>query len=132
VRIAFGTINYVILGAYLAGMLAIGLRFARRQHTREDYFLAGRSMPWLPVAMSMFASLTSAITFMGLPATAYRENVALLVVCLVSPLLVPILVFGIYPVYRRLHVTTSYEYIGHRYGEATRGSVSALFVLARL
>ncbi|NQU40642.1 MAG: sodium/solute symporter [Lentisphaerae bacterium] len=128
----FGLLNYLILGLYLSGMLAIGLRFVRRQRTREDYFLAGRNMPWLPVAMSMFASLTSALTFMGLPAAAYRENVALVVVCLVSPLLAPILIFGIYPIYRRMHVTTSYEYIGHRYGVPAQLAVSALFILARL
>jgi len=129
---SFGTVNTVILGIYLLGMLGIGLCFARRQRTREDYFLAGRNMPWLPVAMSMFASLTSAITFMAVPATAYRENVALVVVCLVSPLLAPVLIFGIYPIYRRLNVTTAYEYIGHRFGATAHLAVSGLFILARL
>jgi SSS family solute:Na+ symporter len=128
----FGHLNCAVLAVYLTGMVLIGLRFARRQQSAEDYFLAGRNMPWLPVAMSMFASLTSAITFMGLPARAYEENMALLVVCMVSPLLVPILVLVLYPAYRRHGVTTSYEFIGYRYGAAGRTAVSLLFVLARL
>ncbi len=128
----FGLLNSVVLTVYLLGMVMIGLRFARRQQSAEDYFLAGRKMPWLPVGMSMFASLTSAITFMGLPARAYEENMALLVVCIVSPLLVPILVLVLYPAYRRHGVTTSYEFIGIRYGTAGRTAVSLLFVLARL
>ena len=111
----FGYLNIIILAVYLLGMILIGLHFAKRQQGAEDYFLAGRSMPWIPVAMSMFASLTSAITFMGLPARAYEENIALLVVCIVSPLLVPILVFVLYPAYRKHGVTTSYEFIGIRY-----------------
>ena len=90
----FGYVNSAVLAVYLISMVMIGLRFAWRQESAEDYFLAGRNMPWLPVAMSMFASLTSAITFMGLPARAYEENMALLVVCVVSPLLVPILVLA--------------------------------------
>jgi SSS family solute:Na+ symporter len=130
--IHFGVLNAVVLGAYLVGMVAIGIGLAGRQHTGEDYFLAGRRMPWLAVAMSMFASLTSAITFMGLPAAAYAENVALLVVCVVSPLLVPLLVLVLYPAYRRHGVTTSYEYIGLRYGPAGRYAVAVLFLLARL
>ena len=117
---------------YLAGMIAIGLRFSRRQKTKEDYFLAGRNMPWLPVAMSMFASLTSAMTFMGLPSRAFSENISLIIVCVISPLLVPVLVFVFYPVYRRHRVTTSYEYIGFRFGPRARRTVSGLFVLARL
>jgi solute:Na+ symporter, SSS family len=129
---SFGLLNTTVLLVYLLGMILIGIRFARRQQSAEDYFLAGRNMPWLPVGMSMFASLTSAITFMGLPARAYEENMALLVVCIVSPLLVPILVFVLYPAYRRHGVTTSYEFIGLRYGAAGRTAVSSLFILARL
>ncbi|MBN1362897.1 MAG: hypothetical protein JW993_20025 [Sedimentisphaerales bacterium] len=74
----FGTTNAVILAVYLAGMVAIGLVLAGRQKTTEDYFLAGRKMPWLAVGMSMFASLTSATTYMGVPAFAYRHNVAMM------------------------------------------------------
>ncbi|MFU8779966.1 MAG: sodium:solute symporter family transporter [Kiritimatiellia bacterium] len=129
---SFGVLNLVILSVYLLAMLAIGLWFMRRQESEEAYFLASRAMPWLPVAMSMFASLTSAVTYIGLPARAYAENVSLIIVCLVSPLLVPILALGFYPAYRRSGVTTSYEYIGRRYGPAARTMVSGLFVLARL
>lgn len=130
--VSFGLLNSVILGVYLTAMVLIGLWFMRRQQTTEDYFLASRAMPWLPVAMSMFASLTSAVTFMGLPARAFEENVSLLVVCIVSPLLVPVLVLVFYPAYRRRGVTTSYEFIGLRFGAPGRTAVSLLFVLARL
>ncbi len=129
---SFGVLNYAVLFVYLAGMLLIGAFLSRKQRTGEDYFLAGRNMPWLPVAMSMFASVTSAVTFMGVPAISFSGNVSVLAVCIVSPLLLPILVLGFYPVYRRMKATTSYEYIGQRYGRHAQYAVSALFVLARL
>jgi SSS family transporter len=128
----FGILNFSILLAYLAVMVWIGLRFAGRQKTSEDFFLAGRSMPWLAVAMSMYASLTSAVTYMGLPGLAARSNVTLLAVAVVSPLLAPVLIFLFYPVYRKLNITTSYEYIGIRFGPAARKTAAALFLLARL
>ncbi|MCS6771506.1 MAG: sodium/solute symporter [Kiritimatiellae bacterium] len=128
----FSPLNYTILATYLLGMIVVGIRFARRQRNTEDYFLAGRRMPWLVVGMSMYASLTSAITFMALPATAYHENISFLVVSLVSPLVAPFLVVLFYPFYHRLRVTTSYEYIDARFGRAARFCVSGLFVLARL
>lgn len=128
----FSPLNYAILAVYLAAMIGVGIRFARRQRNTEDFFLAGRRMPWLVVAMSMYASLTSAITFMALPATAYQENISFLVVSLVSPLVAPFLIVLFYPFYQRLRVTTSYEYVAHRFGRAARFSVSALFILARL
>ncbi len=129
---AFSPVNYAILLLYLGAMVLIGWRFAGRQRTTEDYFLAGRNMPWLPVAMSMYASLTSAITFLGLPGMAYAENVSMIIVCIVSPVLAPFLILLFYPFYRRLKVTTSYEYINLRFGTNARRAVSILFLLARL
>ena len=128
----FGVLNVAVILVYLAGMLGIGLYFARRQRTAEEYFLAGRSMPWLPVAMSMYASLTSATTYLALPGKAYSENISLVVVCLVSPALAPVLIFVFYPFYRRFRVTTSYEYIEMRFGRAARVTIAGLFLLARL
>ena len=130
--LAFGTLNYVILGVYLAAMFGIGLRIAGKQKTTEDYFLAGRNMPWLIVAISMFASLTSAISYMGIPGTAYKENIALIVMGMASIAVAPILLWLFYPFYRKLRVTTSYEYIAKRYGRSARFATSGLFVLSRL
>jgi len=89
-------------------------------------------MPWLVVALSMFASLTSAISYMGVPGTVYHENTSLLFGFIISPIVAPVLVFLFYPFYRRLQVTTSYEYIGRRFGPAGRYAASVLFLLARI
>jgi SSS family solute:Na+ symporter len=125
----FSPLNRIILFSYMATMLLIGLWLARRQTTTQEFFLAGRRMPWIVVAMSMYASLTSAVTFMALPAMAFRENISLIVVCVVSPVVAPLLVRIFYPFYHRLGVTTSYEYIGQRFGPSARMAVSSLFVL---
>lgn len=129
---SFSTLNYAIVFVYLAGMVAIGIAFAGRQKTTEDYFLAGRRMPWLVVGMSMFASLTSASTYIGVPAFSYRYNTAIFYGVLVSPVVAPVLILTFYPFYRRLNVTTSYEYIQARFGRAARLMVSGLFVVARI
>ncbi len=130
--IGFGLIDYVVLIVYLACMMLVGLLLSGRQKTTEDYFLAGRQMPWLIVGMSMFASLTSASTYMGVPGIAYSENISIIFGIMVSPIVAPILILIFYPFYRRLHVTTSYEYILARFGTTARFVVSGLFVLARL
>jgi len=130
--VSFGTLNYVVLGIYLAAMLAVGAYFSRRQENAEMFFLAGRKLPWLAVAMSMYASLTSAVTYLGVPGTAYSENIALIIVCIMSPVVAPFILLLFYPLYHRLGVTTSYEYINHRFGQVAHRCVAGLFVLARL
>ena len=87
----FGLLNTVVLVTYLAGMLAIGVSLAGRQRSTEEYFLGGRRMPWLAVGMSMFASLTSATTVMGVPGFAYEHNVAMMFGAGMSMLVAPIL-----------------------------------------
>ena len=126
------TLDFSILLIYISLILGVGIWVSRGQHSVKDYFLAGGNMPWWAVGMSMFASLTSAVTFMGLPGFAYGGNIALLVVPLVSLILAPILMFVFYPVYVRHGVTTSYDYIAIRFGEIPRKTVASLFLLARL
>ena len=81
----FGALNYTILALYLTGMMLVGLFFARRQENVDDFFLGGRKLPWLAVAMSMYASLTSTVTYLGLLGTAYSENISLTIVCRSPP-----------------------------------------------
>jgi SSS family transporter len=131
-EIQFGALNYTVLGLYLAGMVLIGLFFSRRQASAEMFFLGGRKLPWMAVAMSLYASLTSAVTYLGLPGTAYAENISLIIVCIISPLVAPFILLLFYPLYHRLRVTTSYEYIEKRFGPVARYGVAGLFVLARL
>ncbi len=128
----FGLLNSIILAGYLTGMIAIGIAFSGRQTSTEQYFLAGRKMPWLVVGMSMFASLTSASTFIGVPGMIYGGNIALLFGVLISPVVAPLIIFVFYPFYHRLRITTSYEYLSLRFGKAARITASVLFVLARL
>ena len=123
----FGALNYAILGIYLAVVFGIGLKLAGKQRSTDDYFLAGRRMPWPVVGMSIFASMSSAISYMGLCGNAYEENVSWIAVAPVSPVVAPFLIYIFYPFYRRLSVTTSYEYIAVRFSPLARTAVSGLF-----
>lgn len=131
-QIRFSALHYAVLVTYIGMMIAIGLISARRQKTTTDFFLAGRNMPWVAVAMSIFASITSAITFMGIPGLVYKENISFFAGIMMMPVVAPFIIYLFLPFYRRLNVTTSYEYIYRRFGPHARYCVSGLFVCARL
>ncbi|GLR76968.1 hypothetical protein [Aliivibrio sifiae] len=42
---SFGTLNYIALFVYLAAIMAVGVYFARRQKSADDYFKAGGRIP---------------------------------------------------------------------------------------
>src|SRR5437879_11972842 len=67
-------LDAVVLLVYMAGMVLMGLRFARRQTTTESYFVAKRSIPHWAMGISIYAALISSITFIAYPGSAYAGN----------------------------------------------------------
>lgn len=128
----FGPLSYAVLAVYFTALVLVGLVFAGRQKTVADFFLAGRNMPWLMVGMSIFASIISAVTYLAVPGLVYEENVSIMVGICMMPFVAPVIIVLFLPFYQRLHVTTSYEYVDHRFGRTARYVVASLFVLARL
>ena len=128
----FETLDYAVLGLYLALMVAVGIYFARRSTTTDDFFLAGRKIPWWAAGLSVFGTQLSAITFMAIPATSYGSDWRRFVG---SVMLLPVMLLVIYcflPLFRRLDVTTAYEYLEARFSVAVRVLASAIFILFQL
>ena len=72
-------LDVVIVGAYIFGLTAIGLRFSRKQTTTEQYFMARRSIPSWAMGMSFMATLVTSLTFVSYPGAAYGNDWSLLV-----------------------------------------------------
>src|ERR1043166_948675 len=67
-------IDALVVLAYLAGMTLVGLRFSRRQHSTETYFVAGRSVPSWAMGLSIVATLITSVTFIAYPGSAYGKD----------------------------------------------------------
>lgn len=129
VRTSFGWLNWIVLLLYLAGMLALGFHFMRAEGGGDDFFRGGGRIPWWAAGISIYATMLSAITYMAYPAKAYATDWTY------YPMLVTILVVSFpvvryyLPFFRRLNVTSAYEYLEHRFNAATRLMASALFIV---
>lgn len=129
VRPQFGWLNWTVLVAYLLGMLALGYYFMRRENSSEDFFKGGGRIPWWAAGISIYATMLSAITYMAYPAKAYATDWTYYPM-LVTILLVSFPVVRYYlPFFRRLNVTSAYEYLERRFNAATRLMASALFIV---
>jgi len=49
-------IDWIVVLVYLIGVFAFGLYMSRREKTSEDFFLAGRKLPWYAISLSLFAT----------------------------------------------------------------------------
>ena len=52
----FTVMDWVALLTYLLVIVGIGVYFAKREKTTEDYFLAGRRIPWWAATLSIFST----------------------------------------------------------------------------
>src|SRR5437016_5075512 len=75
--IRFSFTEWVVVGLYVLVVTSIGSLFYRRRSSAADFFLGGRSMNALPVAISLVAADMSAISYMGLPAWSFQYNLEL-------------------------------------------------------
>ncbi len=125
----FGTLNWVVLGIYLAVMLGIGFRFMRREKGTDDFFRAGGRIPWWAAGISIYATMLSAITYMTIPAKAYTTDWTYYPILAVIVLAIPVVTKYYLPHFRRLNLTSAYEYLEVRFNRATRVLASGLFIV---
>ncbi len=127
---SFHALDYLALIVYLVVVVGIGAYFSRRENTTEDYFLAGRRVPWWAATLSIFSTYLSAVTFMAIPAKAFTADWVTILINLGIILVAPVTIFCFIPFYRRLNVTTIYEYLEMRFSPGIRiyGSLSFVFL----
>ncbi|MDP6544482.1 MAG: sodium/solute symporter [Phycisphaerae bacterium] len=129
---SFGMLNYVVLIAYLLALVAMGYYFSRRENTTDDFFKAGGRIPWWAAGLSIFGTQLSAITFMAIPASSFGSDWRMFILNMTIIMVAPLVVFIFLPFYRRLNVTTAYEFIEKRFNLSTRLLASGLFMVFQL
>ena len=131
----FGTTNWIVMVSYMGVLIGIGIYFSRKNNSTEDYFLAGRRVVWWAAGLSIFSTMLSAITYLSIPAKAYATNWTWFIFNMTIPVMAPVIIYCFLPFYRRLGITSIYEYLEMRFSTGLRklGSASfAIFQLARM
>ncbi|HWS56014.1 MAG TPA: hypothetical protein VN228_17880, partial [Pyrinomonadaceae bacterium] len=109
-------LDWLIIAAYFALSLAVGLRYARRAgRSTEEFFLSNRSMPWWLAGTSMVATTFAADTPLAVTEMVARHGVAgnwLWWSMLAGGMLT---VFFFARLWRRSRVMTDVEFVELRY-----------------
>jgi len=121
--------NIAVFFAYLVGMVAMGMFFSRRNRSSDDYFRGGGKLPWWAVSLSIYATMFSSITFLSVPAMVYHTDMRYFPLSFGILLLAPVVVKWYLPFFRRLNITSAYEYLEVRFNLTCRLFASAAFIL---
>lgn len=130
--VRFGWINWLTLALYLGAMVWMGFRYDRRGQTADTFFTAGGRIPWWAAGISIYGSQISAITFMAVPAVVFATDWSLMIGSLVLFAVVPIVTKYYIPFFRKLSVTSAYEYLEHRFSAPVRVLGSLSFILFQM
>ena len=125
-------VDYGAIAGYLLMVVCVGYYYGRRQRNTEDYFLAGRSLSWFAVGLSLLATLLSTVTYLSTPGEMIKHGVGANAQLLAYPLIFFLVSYLVLPFLMRLRITTAYEYLEQRFDLKTRLFASSIFVLIRI
>jgi len=121
-------LDVALVGAGIGALFLAGVLFKRRQLSAYEFFAGSRSIPWQAACLSLVATETSGITFLGVPELAFRGNWTFLQMAfgyVIGRVLVAWLLIASV---RRRAFTSVYEYLGPSSGRL----VACVFVVTRV
>jgi SSS family transporter len=126
-------IDYLVVAAYAACMLAIGWYYGRRTGTVDEFLLGGRRMNPVMIGLSLFATLTSTLSYLALPGEVIKNGPMVLALYASFPLVMPIVGWWLIPaIMRQRDVTSGYELLERRLGRTGRLLGAAMFISLRM
>ncbi|MCC6859680.1 MAG: sodium:solute symporter [Bryobacterales bacterium] len=124
-------LDWLVLAGSLVFIIAYGLYRSRGSNTVNRYLLAGKTMPWYAMALSIMATQASAITFISTTGQSYVDGMRFVQFYFGLPLAMVILSATAVPIFHRANVYTAYEYLEQRFDAKTRALGSLIFLLQR-
>ncbi len=129
--------DLLIIGAYLLAITLFGLHFREKRgeekggRSLKSYFLAGNTIPWWAIALSVVSAETSTLTVVSIPGVAFAGNFGFLQVVL-GYLLGRLVVATLFlPRYFAGEMLTAYQLIDQRFGPFLHKVTAGLFLLTR-
>ena len=124
-------LDWIVLAGWLAFIVSYGFWRGRGSNSVNKYMLAGKTMPWYAMGLSIMATQASAITFISTTGQSYVDGMRFVQFYFGLPVAMVILSATAVPIFHRAKVYTAYEYLEQRFDAKTRGVVTLVFLIQR-
>ena len=129
----FALIDYVVFGAYAALIVGVGLWVSREKegHVKntEDYFLAGKALPWWAIGASLIASNISAEQFIGMSGSGFRLGLAIASYEWMAAVTLLVIAWFFLPIYLEKGIFTMPQFLEKRYDGRVRTLLAVFWLL---
>jgi Na+/proline symporter len=124
-------LDWIVLFGWMAFLVSYGLWRGRGSTSVNQYLLAGKTMPWYAMGLSIMATQASAITFISTTGQAYVDGMRFVQFYFGLPVAMVLLSATAVPIFHRAKVYTAYEYLEQRFDAKTRLIVTIIFLIGR-
>jgi SSS family transporter len=125
--------DWIVIVVYLAAMIGVGLYFhLREKASAAEFFVGNRAIPFWAAGISLYATNTSSISYVAIPAKAFETNWQYLSNNLVTVLGLMFVGIWVVPLLRRLDLVSVFSYLEMRFHPAIRMLASALCILMQV
>ncbi len=125
-------VDLCVIAAYMIGVALIGAYCSRKNQTTDEYFLGGRSFSGWIIGLSMVGAAISSITFLSMPADAYKSTWMLFIPYLMMPVCALLAAYFIVPKFRRAEITSAYEFLESRFGPSIRVYGGCAYIVTQI
>src|ERR1700681_3616465 len=125
------TLDWIVLFGWLAFLVSYGLWRGRGSNSVNQFLLAGKTMPWYAMGLSIMATQASAITFISTTGQAYVDGMRFVQFYFGLPIAMVLISATAVPLFHRANVYTAYEYLERRFDAKTRALASIIFLIQR-
>ncbi len=116
---SLSSLDLIIILAYIAAIVAYGM-YHRKAGSSEEYFLAGRNMPWYVIGISMFSANISSNSLIAITGGAYKGGIVFFNYEWMASIVLAFFCVFILPFYLRSKVYTMPEFFERRYDVRSR------------
>lgn len=128
---SISTIDLIIVAVYLLLIIWWGLKNGKSNDS-QSYFLAGRSMPWWVVGLSLFAASISSTTLIGQSGYAYYTGLAVFNYNLTGIIVMVFFAIFLLPLYIKSKIFTIPEFLEKRFDSRSRYYFSGICIFGNI
>ena len=137
---ALSNLDFIVLAFYAVILFAVAIYVSREPagttKTTEDYFLAGRSLPWGAIGASLIAANISAEQIIGMSGEGFRIGLAIAAYEWQAALVLIIVAKFFLPIFLKREIYTMPQFLDQRFGSGVKTTMSiywiALYTLVNL
>ena len=114
----FAVLDLWIIGIYCLGLIGLATWVSRdkgKEKTSEDYFLAGRSLPWWAIGASLIAANISAEQIIGMSGQGYVVGMAIATYELTAAIALIVMAKYFLPIFLEKKIYTMPQFLEQRF-----------------